>query len=131
MFSPHNERVAAVARILRTSYGESDHHPAAATVADAIVSMLFPASAPWSSENIPSGDCTVILNSYADGHMVRIIKAIRALGAFSLKDAKYLCDDVLVGRPRVVLANVSDEYAQHAKNLLNAAGGMTVIRNEG
>ena len=126
--STRGERIKQTGELLRHYFGPLGRSDAD-SVAASIVDTLFPNQG-WSPTRYPSGDCSVTLLSLAEGRTIQTVKALRAVAELSLKEAKDVCDRVRAGCAEEVLRDVSDEYAQHAKNLINAAGGSVKIDNK-
>ena len=67
---------------------------------------------------------TVVLNGFADGKKIPVIKEVRALTGLGLKEAK----DLVEAGGKFVKEAVSKEEAQKAKEKLEAAGATVEIQ---
>ena len=67
---------------------------------------------------------TVVLNGFADGKKIPVIKEVRALTGLGLKEAK----DLVEAGGKFVKEAVSKEEAQKAKEMLEAAGATVEIQ---
>lgn len=64
-------------------------------------------------------------------NMIAVIKEVRALAGFGLKEAKDLVDSAAKGSPQVVVRDLSTEQAQAAVKKLQAAGAQAVVEAAG
>ena len=67
---------------------------------------------------------TVILQSFADGKKIPVIKEVRALTGLGLKEAK----DLVEAGGKLVKEDISKDEAQKAKEKLEAAGATVEIQ---
>lgn len=66
----------------------------------------------------------VLINEVPSGKRITVIKVLRTLGSYGLKEAKDLIESV----PKVVLEAVTKEQAEEAKKLLEEAGAAVIIK---
>lgn len=66
----------------------------------------------------------VVINEVPSAKRITVIKVLRTLASFGLKEAKDLIESV----PKVVLEAVSQEKADEAKKLLEEAGASVTIK---
>lgn len=66
----------------------------------------------------------VLINEVPSGKRITVIKVLRTLASYGLKEAKDLIESV----PKVVLEAVTKEKAEEAKKLLEEAGALVIIK---
>ena len=66
----------------------------------------------------------VLINEVPSGKRITVIKVLRTLASYGLKEAKDLIESV----PKVVLEAVNKDKAEEAKKLLEEAGASVIIK---
>lgn len=66
----------------------------------------------------------VLINEVPSGKRITVIKVLRTLASYGLKEAKDLIESV----PKVVLEAVTKDKAEEAKKLLEEAGAAVIIK---
>jgi ribosomal protein L7/L12 len=73
------------------------------------------------------GDCFVRLESVDEKRKIDLIKMIKEITDHNLRESKSLVDAVRLGSMSIIISNVSFEYANQIKEVLENCGAIVAI----